>query len=107
MPRRHLASALVLRANHPNEIDAEVAAVYARLRATGVTLLNQSVSGAAHFAVPDRRARRLVGELAARLPGYLMPRLVREIHGAPAKVSLAPRLPVPRARSYGTGTRRC
>lgn len=51
------------------------------------------VRGAAHFDVPEERARRLVGEVAARLPGYLVPRLVREVPGAPAKVSLAPTLP--------------
>ena len=50
------------------------------------------VRGAAHFAVPDERARSLAGALAARLPGYLVPRLVREVSGAPAKVVLPPRL---------------
>ena len=49
------------------------------------------VRGAAHFDVPDEVARRIVGEVSAQLPGYLVPRLVREVHGAPAKVSLAPR----------------
>jgi EF-P beta-lysylation protein EpmB len=46
------------------------------------------VRGAAHFEVPDSTARHIAGELAARLPGYLVPRLVREVHGAPAKVAL-------------------
>ncbi len=50
------------------------------------------VRGAAHFAVPDERARALAGALAARLPGYLVPRLVRETPGMPAKVVLSPRL---------------
>jgi EF-P beta-lysylation protein EpmB len=49
-----------------------------------------AVRGAAHFAVLDERARRLVGALAARLPGYLVPRLVREIPGAAAKTVLTP-----------------
>ena len=31
------------------------------------------------------------GVLAATLPGYLVPRLVREVAGAPAKVTLPPR----------------
>ncbi len=114
---------MVLHVNHPNELDAELAAACARLRASGVTLLNQSVllagvnddvevlsqlsrrlfeagvlpyylhaldrvRGAAHFAVPEERARRLAGGLAARLPGYLVPRLVREVAGAPGKVVL-------------------
>jgi L-lysine 2,3-aminomutase len=46
------------------------------------------VSGAAHFEVSDDEAKRLHGELAARLPGYLVPRLVREVPGAPAKVGV-------------------
>lgn len=49
------------------------------------------VQGAAHFDVPDRRAQEIAGALAARLPGYLVPRLVREVEGAPAKVVLPPR----------------
>jgi EF-P beta-lysylation protein EpmB len=49
------------------------------------------VSGTAHFDIPEPRAQELLGELAARLPGYLVPRLVREIEGAPAKVPLPPR----------------
>jgi len=44
------------------------------------------VAGAAHFEVDEERARRLVCELADRLPGYLVPRLVREVPGAGAKV---------------------
>lgn len=47
------------------------------------------VEGAAHFAVPDERARTLMGELRACLPGYLVPRLVREVAGADCKVPLA------------------
>jgi EF-P beta-lysylation protein EpmB len=43
------------------------------------------VQGAAHFDVPEARARALHAGLAARLPGYLVPRLVREVTGAPAK----------------------
>ncbi len=52
------------------------------------------VRGAAHFEVEEERARHLVGEAAARLPGYLVPRLVREVAGAPAKVPLAPLIPL-------------
>lgn len=114
---------LVLHINHPNELDAELAAACARLRPAVAALLNQSVllagvnddvevlsalsrrlfeagvlpyylhaldpvRGAAHFAVADERARSLAGALAARLPGYLVPRLVREVAGAPGKVVL-------------------
>jgi EF-P beta-lysylation protein EpmB len=48
------------------------------------------VAGAAHFDLAEETARRLVGEVAARLPGYLVPRLVREEQGAPAKTMLPP-----------------
>jgi EF-P beta-lysylation protein EpmB len=51
------------------------------------------VRGAAHFSVSDLEARAIAGELATRLSGYLVPRLVREIYGAPAKVTLAPQFP--------------
>jgi len=44
------------------------------------------VQGTAHFDVDEARAAALVGELAAELPGYLVPRLVREVAGAPAKM---------------------
>ncbi|MCP4660429.1 MAG: EF-P beta-lysylation protein EpmB [bacterium] len=46
------------------------------------------VRGAAHFAVAETTATRLVRELMAELSGYLVPRLVREQPGAPAKVPL-------------------
>jgi len=46
------------------------------------------VEGAAHFAVSDGAARALMAELRAQLPGYLVPRLVREEAGAPAKCPL-------------------
>lgn len=44
------------------------------------------VSGSAHFAVSRRRAVALVDELRERLPGYLVPRLVEELAGAPSKL---------------------
>jgi EF-P beta-lysylation protein EpmB len=46
------------------------------------------VQGAAHFEVPDAEARALHGALAAALPGYLVPRLVREIPGETGKTPL-------------------
>ncbi|MGQ0802201.1 MAG: EF-P beta-lysylation protein EpmB [Pseudomarimonas sp.] len=46
------------------------------------------VSGAAHFEVPDAHARQLLEQLRDRLPGYLVPRLVREIPGHLAKQPL-------------------
>lgn len=48
------------------------------------------VRGAAHFAVGERRARRIMAAVAARLPGYLVPRLVRENAGMPGKTPVAP-----------------
>lgn len=46
------------------------------------------VQGAAHFAVPDEQAIELQRQLHRRLPGYLVPRLVREIPGNPGKTPL-------------------
>jgi EF-P beta-lysylation protein EpmB len=46
------------------------------------------VAGAAHFEVDDDEALALHAALAARLPGYLVPRLVREIAGQPGKTPL-------------------
>lgn len=46
------------------------------------------VQGAAHFEVDDTRAQALVESLRARLPGYLLPRLVREVAGGSAKQPL-------------------
>lgn len=48
------------------------------------------VAGAAHFDTPAHTAQRLVAQVAAHLPGYLVPRLVREEPGAPAKTVLPP-----------------
>jgi len=119
-----LPTVFVLHTNHPNEIDDEVRAACAKLRAAGVTLLNQTVllkgvnddvetlaqlsralldagvvpyylhlldrvRGTAHFDVPEAEALRLVERLGARLSGYLVPRLVREIPGAAYKVPVS------------------
>lgn len=51
--------------------------------------LLDKVQGAAHFDVPEDVACALVAQLRDRLPGYLLPRLVREDAGAPAKIPLA------------------
>ena len=50
------------------------------------------VAGAAHFQVSDDRARRIISAVSARLPGYLVPRLVREVPGMPSKTPLDPGL---------------
>ena len=46
------------------------------------------VQGAAHFEVSDARARALVEQLRQRLPGYLVPKLVREIPAEKSKTPL-------------------
>jgi L-lysine 2,3-aminomutase len=43
------------------------------------------VQGAAHFEVDDKRALALMEALRACLPGYLVPRLVREVGGDASK----------------------
>ena len=118
-----LPLAIVVHANHANEIDDEVRRALAVLRDAGATLLNQSVllegvndnaealadlsetlfdagvlpyylhmldpvQGAAHFEVAEDVAKNLHRELTAVLPGYLVPKLVREVPGAPAKVGV-------------------
>ena len=47
------------------------------------------VAGAAHFEVPVERGKELIEALRCRLPGYAVPRYVRETAGAPSKVVLA------------------
>jgi L-lysine 2,3-aminomutase len=118
-----LKTAVVVHANHANEIDASVITALAGLKSTGAELLNQSVlllgindsidaltmlseklfdagvlpyylhlldkvQGAAHFEVGETVARDLMAALNRQLPGYLVPRLVREITGSPGKVVL-------------------
>jgi len=46
------------------------------------------VQGVAHFDVPESRARALVLAMRNRLPGYLVPRLTRELPGEGAKTIL-------------------
>lgn len=46
------------------------------------------VRGSSRFAVPDQDGIRLIEGLRARLPGYLVPRLVREIEGDASKTPL-------------------
>jgi L-lysine 2,3-aminomutase len=43
------------------------------------------VQGAAHFEVDDARALELVEAMRRRLPGYLVPKLVREVGGDASK----------------------
>ncbi|TBR44386.1 EF-P beta-lysylation protein EpmB [Marinomonas agarivorans] len=48
------------------------------------------VQGAAHFDVPLAQAQKLMGQVAAELPGYLVPKLAKEIPGQKAKTVLMP-----------------
>ncbi|WP_240009567.1 EF-P beta-lysylation protein EpmB [Marinomonas algicola] len=48
------------------------------------------VEGAAHFDVSIEKAQKLMGEVAAELPGYLVPRLAKEIPGKKAKTLFVP-----------------
>lgn len=50
--------------------------------------LLDKVRGAAHFDVPLKRAQALLGEISAELPGYLVPRLVREEVGEKSKTGI-------------------
>jgi EF-P beta-lysylation protein EpmB len=70
--------------------DAQILAELSeRLFAAGVLpyYLHQldRVTGTAHFEVDDARALALIDALRGRLPGYLVPRLVREVGGDASK----------------------
>ena len=75
-----------------NDDPAQQEALCERLGELGVLPyylhLLDPVAGAAHFAVADTDALALQRHLRTRLPGYLVPRLVREVPGAPYKVPL-------------------
>ena len=47
------------------------------------------VKGAAHFDVCESRAIQIYAEMQAALPGFLLPRLVREVPGKAAKTIIA------------------
>lgn len=48
------------------------------------------VAGAAHFNIPETHAREIMHNLRASLPGYLVPRLVREEAGKSGKTDIPP-----------------
>ena len=48
-----------------------------------------AVAGAAHFEVPVAVGKQLIAQLRALLPGYAVPRYVRETRGAAGKSALA------------------
>lgn len=72
-----------------NDDSATLEALSERLFEAGVLpyylhLLDR-VAGAAHFEVSEHEAVRLVEQLMVRLPGYLVPKLVREVAGEASK----------------------
>jgi EF-P beta-lysylation protein EpmB len=76
-----------------NDSAAVLAALSERLVELGVVpyylhLLDR-VRGANHFDVPQGRAEELHRQLRDTLPGYAVPRLVREVPGEPSKVWIA------------------
>ncbi len=46
------------------------------------------VQGAAHFDVPEKKAITIANEMLAALPGFLMPKLVREVAGQTNKTPI-------------------
>lgn len=118
-----LPLAVVIHANHANELCENVAGAISRLRNHNAALLNQAVllkgvndtiaeqialserlfeigvlpyylhqldkvQGAAHFQIEDRQARDIHYGMTRALPGYLVPKLVREIPGEASKTPL-------------------
>lgn len=83
-----LNQAVLLRGINDNVTDQ--VALSERLFAIGILpyylhLLDQ-VRGAAHFDVSEHHARSIVKGMWAALPGFLVPRLAREVPGASSKV---------------------
>jgi EF-P beta-lysylation protein EpmB len=72
-----------------NDKAADLAALSERLFDCGVMPyylhLLDKVSGAGHFEVGEAEALELIRQMQAALPGYLVPKLVREIAGAESK----------------------
>lgn len=114
---------MVIHCNHANEIDELTARYLQRVKAAGITLLNQAVllkdindsveaqtqlsqclfaagvlpyylhvldkvAGAAHFDSDEQSSIELYWLLLAVLPGYLVPKLVKELPNKPFKVPL-------------------
>jgi L-lysine 2,3-aminomutase len=46
------------------------------------------VKGATHFDASKQEAIKLMAELIKRLPGFLVPKLVRELAGQPGKTPI-------------------
>ena len=48
------------------------------------------VAGASHFDIDEKRAKKIYADLQAILPGFLVPKLVREIPNKNSKTTIAP-----------------
>ncbi len=118
-----LTVAVVVHANHPNEVVGDCADAIRTFTAAGLTVLNQAVllrgvnddadvlaelserlfdlgvlpyylhqldrvAGAAHFEVSETSGKKLMAMLRRRLPGYLVPKYVRESPGEPEKTPI-------------------
>lgn len=91
-----LLNQAVLLAGVNDSVDALVSLSRALFRAGVLPYylhLLDRVRGAAHFAVDEARAQSLVGEMALRCPGYLVPRLMRESPGEGSKRERLPHYP--------------
>lgn len=79
--------------NGVNDTTAALRGLHERLFSLGVLPyylhMIDRVDGAAHFEVPEQRSLQLMRELASGSPGYLVPRLAREVPGDPAKAWLS------------------
>jgi EF-P beta-lysylation protein EpmB len=76
-----------------NDHPAVLTELSLRLHAHGVLpyylhLLDR-VRGSAHFEVPEQRGIELIDQIARTLPGFLVPKLARELPGEDAKVVVA------------------
>lgn len=83
-------SVLLRRVNDDLDVLAELFERLVNLRVIPYYLHQlDRVSGAAHFEVPEETGIALIHQLRARLPGYAVPRYVRESPSASNKVVLA------------------
>jgi len=85
----HLLNQAVLLKGINEQAEAQIA-LCERLYCAGVLPyylhLLDPVQGAAHFDVSLKQATELIAQMRKRLPGFLVPRLVREISGEMSKV---------------------
>ena len=82
---------LLQRVNDDADVLAELCRRLVELRVLPYYLHQlDRVRGAAHFEVPESIGQCIMAELRRRLPGYAVPRYVREIPGSPYKELILP-----------------